>query len=91
MSWQPRAARTMPRRFLAFTSVTAIVLRLAEKPACSNEVAVTAPDSMSLTLQQLCQKGAGRSGPENEDPHGVAKTLSHTARQESRMSQEVAG
>jgi hypothetical protein len=34
---------------------------------------------MSLPLQQLREKGTGRSGPQNEDPHGVAKTLSQSA------------
>src|SRR6266481_5071547 len=41
-------------------------------------VAVAAPDRMSLPLQQVCEKGTGRSGPQNEDPHGVAKTLSQS-------------
>ncbi|MGB6496188.1 MAG: hypothetical protein WBF09_04265, partial [Candidatus Acidiferrum sp.] len=51
----------------------------AQKTPSANGVAVAAPDSMSLTLEKLCQKGAGRSGTEHEDPHGVAKTVSHTA------------
>jgi hypothetical protein len=37
-------------------------------------------------LEEFCQKGTGRTGPENEYPHGVAKTLSHTACRESWMS-----
>src|SRR5712692_3130504 len=41
-------------------------------------VAVPAPHRMSLALQQLCEKGAGRSGTQDEDPHGVVKTLSHS-------------
>jgi hypothetical protein len=39
---------------------------------------------MSLTLEQFCQKGASRPGPENEDPHDVAKTLSHSQRRTQR-------
>ena len=39
-------------------------------------VAIPAPHRMSLPLQQLREKGTGRSGTQDEDPHGVAKTLS---------------
>jgi hypothetical protein len=50
----------------------------AQKAAGTFEVTVTAPDSVSLTLEEFCKKGAGCAGPENEDPHGVAKTLSQS-------------
>ena len=63
MSWQPLAAFTIPRRLRAFTSVTAMVLRLAQEAPRALRIAVTAPDRMSLPLQQLCEKRAGRSGP----------------------------
>src|SRR5229473_59434 len=53
---------------------------LAQKAPRALRIAVAAPDRMSLPLQQLCEKGAGRSGPQNEDPHGVAKTLSQSER-----------
>src|SRR5439155_19514029 len=53
---------------------------LAQEAPRALRIAVAAPDRMSLPLQQLCEKGAGRSGPQNEDPHGVAKTLSQSER-----------
>src|SRR5881394_2555755 len=49
---------------------------LALKSASANRVAVTAPDGVALALQKLCKEGAGRSRSENEDPHGVGKTVS---------------
>ena len=49
---------------------------LAEKAASANRVAVAAPDGVALALQKLCKEGAGRSRSENEDPHGVGKTVS---------------
>src|SRR5580692_7417288 len=52
---------------------------LAEEAPRALQVTVAAPDRMSLPLQQLCEEGAGRSGPQNEDPHGVAKTLSQSS------------
>src|SRR5712664_3259860 len=51
---------------------------LAQEAPRALRVTVAAPDRMSLPLQQLCEKGTGCSGSQNEDPHGVAKTLSQS-------------
>src|SRR5262249_35177124 len=40
---------------------------LAQKAASPLHVAVPAPDCMPLFLQQLCEKGAGGAGTEDED------------------------
>src|SRR2546430_11871109 len=49
---------------------------LAQKTPSANRGAVTAPDGVALALQKLCKEGAGGSRSENEDPHGVGKTVS---------------
>jgi len=49
---------------------------LAQKAPTANRVAVTAPDGVALALQKLCEERSGRSRSQNEDPHGVGKTVS---------------
>ncbi len=47
----------------------------AQKAARANRVAVAAPDGVALTVEKLCEEGAGRPRSQNEDPHGVKETL----------------
>ena len=49
----------------------------AEEFTRTLEVAISAPNVMSLTDQQLCKEGTGGSGSQNEDAHGVGRTLPH--------------
>src|SRR5581483_5112899 len=53
---------------------------LSEEALGPDRIAVAAPDSVTLRLEELCQKGAGCSCPQNEDPHGVSQTVSQTSR-----------
>jgi hypothetical protein len=39
---------------------------------------------VALPFEKLCEKRAGGPGPENENAHGVAKTLPHSARRPRR-------
>ena len=48
----------------------------AQKAPSANRVAVAAPDGVPLALQKLCKERAGGSRSQNEDPHGVGKTVS---------------
>ena len=48
----------------------------AEEAAGTDWVAVAAPDGVALTVEKLCEEGAGRPRSQNEDPHGVKETLS---------------
>ena len=47
----------------------------AQKAPGADWIAVAAPNGVALPLQKLREKGAGCPRSQNEDPHGVEKTL----------------
>jgi hypothetical protein len=47
----------------------------AEKTPRADRIAVTAPNGVALTVKKLREEGAGRPRSQDEDPHGVGKTV----------------
>ena len=49
---------------------------LTQKTARAGRIAIATPHRVALTVEKLCEEGAGRPRSQNEDPHGVKETLS---------------